>query len=60
MTFQIWYSIYRISKRYNMEFKFFTNELDDISKIIKESFEIEVNQSNFVLQDNQKMDLLMK
>lgn len=41
-----------------MEFKFFTNELDEISKIIKESFEIEVNKSNFVLQDNQKILLL--
>ena len=42
----------------NMNFNFFTNEIDDIYELIKEAFEIQLNKDNFILQDNQKILML--
>ena len=41
-----------------MEFLFFTNEIDEVVELIKESFDIDVNKQEFTLQDNQKILLL--
>lgn len=41
-----------------MNFKYFTNEIDDVHRLIKECFDIEIDKTNFKLQDNQKLLLL--
>lgn len=41
-----------------MEFIYFTNEIDEVQSLIKESFNIEIDKSSFTLQNNQKILLL--
>ena len=41
-----------------MRFEFFTNEIDGVSSLIKEAFDIAIKSNDLILQDNQKLLLL--
>ena len=41
-----------------MEFVFFTNEFEEVLDLVKNIFNIDINNNTFILQDNQKILLL--
>ena len=41
-----------------MEFKYYTNEINEVSSLIKEAFDIELDNNSFFLLDNQRILLL--
>ena len=41
-----------------MMFKYYTNEINEVSSLIREAFDIDVKTDDLILQDNQKILLL--
>lgn len=41
-----------------MKFEYYTNEIDEVSSLIKEIYNIDINKENFKLQNNQNLLLL--
>ena len=41
-----------------MEFKYYTNEIEEVTSLIKEAFDFEIKINDLILQDNQKLLLL--